>query len=63
MKKIFKTIGIGALVFAFFYLLGAFYNASFDISVWTPTSRFGISFIGGCFSALSIVGFFVLAEK
>ena len=33
MKKIFKTIGIGILVFAFFYLLGAFHNTSFYISI------------------------------
>lgn len=62
MKKIFKTIGIGILVFAFFYLLGAFHNTSFDISIWTPSSRFAISLFGGCFSALSMVVFFVYGE-
>lgn len=61
MKKIFKTISIGALVFAFFYLLGAFYNASFDISIWTPPSRFAISLFGGYFSALSMI--FIFNEK
>lgn len=63
MKKIFKTISIGALVFAFFYLLGAFYNASFDISIWNPSSRFAISLFGGCFSAFSSVVFFMFGEK
>ncbi len=51
--KIIVAIFISAFAFAFFYLLGSFYSASFKIQVWTEFTRFCISFIGGIFAILS----------
>jgi hypothetical protein len=55
MINLFKTALIVLLTFAFFYLLGAFYSASFDISKWSIDTRFAIVFIGGFFSAIVMV--------
>jgi len=55
MINLFKTALIVLLTFAFFYLLGAFYSASFDISKWTYDARFAISSIGGFLSALVMI--------
>jgi hypothetical protein len=57
MINLFKTALIVLLTFAFFYLLGAFYSASFDISRWSIDTRFTIAFFGGFFSALVMVFF------
>lgn len=58
MKRIFKTIGLGALVFTFFYLLGVFYNVNFNISNWDFSSRLTISILGGFFSAFLMSWYF-----
>lgn len=53
--KIIKTIGVGILVFTFFYLMCAFFNATFNISLWTETSRFVCSLGGGAFALVVMV--------
>jgi biotin transporter BioY len=52
---IIKTVFCTLLTFGLFYLLGAFYSASFNISDWTKDSRFIISVIGSMFSILVAV--------
>lgn len=49
--KIIKTIGVGISVFTFFYLMCAFFNTTFDISLWSEDSRFSCSFGGGVITA------------
>jgi MFS family permease len=53
--KIIKTIGVGILVFTFFYLMCAFFNATFNISLWGETSRFVCSLGGGAFAVMAMV--------
>ncbi len=50
--KIIKTIGVGISVFTFFYLMCAFFNVTFDISLWSEGSRFTCSFGGGSITAI-----------
>jgi hypothetical protein len=52
---IIKTVFCTLLTFGLFYLLGAFYSASFNISDWTKDSRFGISLFGGMVSTMVAV--------
>jgi hypothetical protein len=40
-----KSIAIALLGMLFVYMMGAFYNVSFDIGVWSDTCRF-FSLIG-----------------
>jgi hypothetical protein len=56
MKNIIKLMFIALLTFTFFYLLGAFYSASLDISMWNVDARFSTILFGGLFSAASIIG-------
>lgn len=51
--KIIKTILVLISTFSLFYLLGAFYNANFDLKLWSEFSRYCISFLGGIFSIFS----------
>jgi hypothetical protein len=53
--EIIKTIGVGILVFTFFYLMCAFFNATFNISLWGEASRLVCSFGGGAFSAMAML--------
>lgn len=53
--KIIRTLLVAFTVFALFYLIGAFYNATFNIINWSETSRFIIAFIGGVYSILAVV--------
>ena len=53
--KIIKTIGVGILVFTFFYLMCAFFNTTFDISLWSETSRFICSVGGGTFAVFFMI--------
>ena len=57
--KIIKTIGVGISVFTFFYLMCAFYNATFDISLWSLGSRFACSFGGGVITAFCMAIYLV----
>lgn len=47
MRKLSKRVGLGLLVFLFFYLLGSFYNVNFNIAKWDETSRFAVCLFGG----------------
>ena len=58
--KIVRTLLVAFTVFALFYLIGAFYNATFNIINWSEISRFIIAFVGGTFSILA--GVFNLVE-
>jgi hypothetical protein len=51
---IFATL-IGVFVFTLFYLIGAFYSVSFNISKWTEETRNFISVFGGMFGLISFV--------
>lgn len=61
--KIIKTIGVGILVFTFFYLMGVFYNATFDISLWSLGSRFICSFGGGAITAFCMAIYLIFKNK
>lgn len=61
--KIIKTIGVGISVFTFFYLMGAFYNATFDISLWSLGSRFTCSLGGGVITAFCMAIYLVFDKK
>lgn len=52
MNELVKRILIGVTVFLFIYLIGSFYNVSFDISKWSNVSRFFVSVIGGFISIM-----------
>ena len=51
-----KTIAIALLGMLFVYMMGAFYNVSFDISLWSDTCRFfslmgfGLAIVAAFFS-------------
>ena len=60
MKKIIKSVLVMLFVFTIFYLIGAFFSVSFDISKWEPGCRFFVSMFGGAFSVFSFV--FYLGE-
>lgn len=51
-------------LFSFFicYLIGAFYNVSFDLSIWTELSRLLISILGGLLSIISSLATFMYLE-
>ena len=44
MKKLLISIGVTVALFLIAYLLGAFANASFDMTTWEPTGRAFIAF-------------------
>jgi len=50
--KILKSLFVLLSAFLFFYLLGSFYSADFDIKSWTPFTRYCISFLGGISSLI-----------
>jgi len=52
MKQLFKSILHGALLFAAFYLIGAFVNSNLDINTWSFDARVLVGILGG---ALSII--------
>lgn len=43
MKIILKSLAISIVVFGIFYLIGCFYNLSFDIRKWSEESRLFMS--------------------
>jgi hypothetical protein len=47
MNELVKRILIGCSGFVFIYLMGSFYNVSFDISKWNVDSRFIVAMFGG----------------
>jgi hypothetical protein len=55
MKNILKSTLYGLLTFAFFYLLGAFFSTSIDISKWSADTRFTVALFGGMFSGIVII--------
>jgi hypothetical protein len=55
MKNILKSTLYGLLTFAFFYLLGAFFSTSIDISKWSTDTRFTVALVGGMFSGIVII--------
>ena len=50
MKNYLKGLFVGLFMFLLIYLLSAFYNMSFDISIWSDASRFTVSTMGGILS-------------
>jgi hypothetical protein len=50
MNELIKRILIGCVAFGFIYLMGSFFNVSFDISNWNESSRFIVSMLGGFLS-------------
>jgi hypothetical protein len=50
--KIIQTLLVALSTFLFFYLLGCFYNTTFNIELWEESSRSLICFLGGLFSPL-----------
>jgi hypothetical protein len=52
MNELVKRILIGCVGFGFVYLMGSFYNASFDISKWNISSRFVVAMLGGFISVM-----------
>lgn len=54
--KILITLGAFILSFSFFYLLGSFGNADFNISHWGDYSRIHVAIFGGLFSFLISIG-------
>jgi VIT1/CCC1 family predicted Fe2+/Mn2+ transporter len=63
MKQIIKMIIIGSITFTLVYLLGSFYNTTFNITKWSEESRFVISLFGGMFSLVSIISFYIFYTK
>jgi uncharacterized membrane-anchored protein YitT (DUF2179 family) len=55
MKNIFKATLYGLLTFLFFYLLGAFFSTSIDISKWEIDTRFIVALFGGTFSGIVMI--------
>lgn len=46
MKKYFKLAMYAITSFLVAYLIGCFYSATFDLSIWTLETRFVISMVG-----------------
>ena len=59
MKKLLESIFITSLIFGFFYLMGSFCNASFNLNDWTNGSRFIISYAGGFIGLVFGLAWFV----
>jgi len=56
--KLIKSILSLIFTFMLFYLMGAFNNASFDISIWSDFSRYCISCLGGFISIIVSILFY-----
>lgn len=57
MREI-KSLLVAFFVFTFFYLIGSFYSADFNIKNWTELTRFAISFFGAMFCVASFLVFY-----
>lgn len=56
---IIKAIGAFILTFSFFYLLGSFNNADFNLTHWSDSSRLNVTIYGGYLSFIvSIATYF-----
>lgn len=55
MKRLIIGILCSALAFALFYFLGAFAQASFDISKWSADARIIVAVFGGFLSLLTLL--------
>lgn len=55
MKKFILATIIGIYAFALWYIIGAFYSTTFDISKWTIETREMISIFGGLTSFVGII--------
>lgn len=60
--KIIKTALVLFTTFSLFYLLGSFYNANFNLQLWSEFSRYTISFLGGMFS-LIFAGLYLFKDE
>ena len=63
MKQIIKMIILVSITFTLVYLLGSFYNTTFNITKWSEESRFVIKLFGGIFSLSSVIGFYIFYTK
>jgi hypothetical protein len=54
--ELIKRLSIACVGFLFMYLMGSFYNVTFDISKWSAESKFVTMLIGG-FSFLVLATF------
>jgi len=55
MKQLFTSILNGVLLFAAFYLIGAFVNSNFNISTWSLEARALVGVAGGLLSIVLII--------
>jgi hypothetical protein len=54
-----KALLLFFTVFGLFYLMGAFYSASLDISKWSESTRENVVVIGGFLSVFSTAFFLI----
>lgn len=52
MNELVKRILIGCVGFGFVYLMGSFFNVSFDVSKWGIESRLAVAMFGGFISIM-----------
>jgi hypothetical protein len=52
MNELVKRILIGCVGFVFVYLMGSFFNVSFDVSKWGIESRLAVTMFGGFISIM-----------
>ena len=55
MKKFILATIAGLYSFALWYIIGAFYSTSFDITSWSVETRAVISMFGGLTSFITII--------
>lgn len=55
MKKFILATVVGIYAFALWYIIGAFYSTTFDITKWSVETRAVISMFGGITSFVAII--------
>lgn len=50
-------------LFALIYLVGAFHNASFDITAWDPSVRGGYAVVIVCSLVLGAISLFLIEDE
>lgn len=59
MKTLITSTLSGILSFLIFYLLGAFVQASFDISIWSIDARILVGILGGSISIIIMLAIII----
>lgn len=62
MKKFILATLIGIYAFAIWYIIGAFYSTTFDITKWSVETRAVISMFGGLTSFVSMITFLMFED-